>query len=166
MGRHKEYEVVKSIRVGLSQLEKTWLESHPSQSKLLNQLVKKAMSETTTLNPKIEEIVARAIARMSVEGVEVNCNLSRIASPDLDVVKIGEWKTKIIPCFSNRIIHLGAIEDPHGGVWKDHMYLVDCSNPFGFTVNKSQLHQTDQVRLVAVENIPEWMLAKLAEKND
>ena len=164
MGRHKKYEVIKSIRIGLSQLEKTWLESHPSQSKLLNQLVKKAMSEATTLNPKIEEIVcSRAIARLSVEGVEINAVLKRIDAPELDVVGVDQYKTKIIPLYGYKFIALENISDEDGRnlyCW----YLVDCPNPFALVVIKSSLDKDDEILLRDTKSIPEYMLGKLAEQ--
>ena len=164
MGRHKKYDVVKSIRIGLSQLEKTWLESHPSQSKLLNQLVKKAMSETTVLNPRIQEIIARAIARLSTEGVEINAVLKRIDAPDLDVVAVNQHKTKIIPLYGHKFILLGIVsgqDERNTCSW----YLVDCPNPFALVVIKSSLDEDDEIVLRDVSNIPEWMLAKLAVKD-
>ena len=163
MGRKKKYDVVKPIRIGLSHLEKTWLESHDSQSELLNQLVRKAMSETTVLNPKIQEIVCRAIARLSTEGVEINAVLKRIDTPELDVVGVDQYKTKIIPLYGYKFIALENISDEDGRnlyCW----YLVDCPNPFALVVIKSSLDKDDEILLRDAKSIPEYMLAKLAEQ--
>jgi hypothetical protein len=163
VGRKKKYDVVKPIRIGLSHLEKTWLESHDSQSELLNQLVRKAMSETTVLNPKIQEIVCRAITRLSTEGVEINAVLKSIDTPELDVVAINQHKTKIIPLYGYKFIYLGKVECLDGRV-AFHWHLVDCPNPFALVVIKSSLDEDDEILLRDAKSIPEYMLAKLAEQ--
>lgn len=123
------------------------------------------MTEIKTLNPKIEEIVARAIARLSVEGVVLNCHRIFIDAPELEVVQISEHKSKIIPsCKNYKIIFLATVNDIDGRS-ESHWHLVDCPNPFALVIDKSCLDEDDCFRLKDAKNIPEWMLAKLAVKD-
>jgi hypothetical protein len=166
VGRRKKYDVVKSIRIGLSQLEKTWLESHSSQSELINSLIRKEMSVTKTLNPKIEEIVARAIARLSVEGIELNyvqhkerfCMISEIS-----VVSHASGKSRII-AEEGSIVFLGKEQELDGRGFRG-WYLIDITNPIAIAVWRSALDEDDEVFLRDISSIPEWMLVNLAVKD-
>jgi hypothetical protein len=168
MSRHKKYDVVKSIRIGLSQLEKIWLESHSSQSELINSLIRKEMSVTKTLNPKIQEIVARAIARLSVEGIELNYVASKQlfrSVSEVNIVCHTPGKSRIIVEEGN-IIFLGK-ENELDGRGFHGWYLVDIKNPIAIAVWRSALNEDDEVFLRDVSSIPEWMLAGMAlEKPD
>jgi hypothetical protein len=163
VGRKKKYDVVKSIRIGLSQLEKTWLESHSSQSELINSLIRREMAVTKTLNPKIEEIVCRAIARLATEGIDLNFRLPKNYYPgikNLEIVYSAPNKSRLIPIKAS-IVYLG-VEVELDGRGAKHWYYLNCEYPIAITVYKSELDENDTVNFKSTESIPEWMLAQLA----